>query len=293
MLASVMLWNEPNNLSHWDFTLDPDWSHFAQMVRWAAGAIRAENRDLTTVLGGIAPIDPDFVELLMCHHGLEEVVDAVGIHCFPFDWHTWQLHEWPGRVAAVRAKTARPVWATEVGMSSFGCEEVQLLGLRKTKEILPALVDAIQWYSLFDLAQARDATTRHKQAEGSSYYRHFYFGLLTEHGRPKLALREFPPEWGLCQWFQFEDRELVDATARWLRRLGVTQVRTGLSWAESHLPGAWDFFDYVMRALAPLEVTATLCFTPPTRGVRPDHTSPPLDAGEFAYFCQQVVRRYG
>jgi beta-xylosidase len=293
MLAAVKLWNEPNNLSHWDFTLDPDWSIFARMVRWAAEAVRGVNRDIPIVLGGLAPIDPDFVELLMHRHGLEAVVDAVGIHCFPFDWHTWQLEEWPACVAAVRARTAKPIWATEVGMSSFGCEEVQLLGLRKTKEILPALVDAIQWYSLFDLAQARDATTRHKQAEGSAYYRHFYFGLLTEHGRPKLALREFPPEWGLCQWFAFEDRSLVDATVHWLKKLGVQRVRTGLSWADSHLPGAWSYFDYVMRALAPFDVTATLCFTPPARGVRPDYTSPPIDAGEFAYFCQQVVRRYG
>jgi hypothetical protein len=26
MFDSVMLWNEPNKLSHWDFELDPGWS---------------------------------------------------------------------------------------------------------------------------------------------------------------------------------------------------------------------------------------------------------------------------
>ena len=25
MVEAVMLWNEPNNKSHWDFQLDPDW----------------------------------------------------------------------------------------------------------------------------------------------------------------------------------------------------------------------------------------------------------------------------
>jgi len=25
MVEAVMLWNEPNNLSHWDFKIDPDW----------------------------------------------------------------------------------------------------------------------------------------------------------------------------------------------------------------------------------------------------------------------------
>ena len=25
MIEAVMLWNEPNNKSHWDFEIDPDW----------------------------------------------------------------------------------------------------------------------------------------------------------------------------------------------------------------------------------------------------------------------------
>ncbi|MDQ3702633.1 MAG: beta-xylosidase, partial [Chloroflexota bacterium] len=33
-------------------------------------------------------------------------------------------------------------------------------------------------------------------------------------------------------------------------------------------------------------------FTPPSRGIRPHHTSPPVDPGEFAYFCHQVLQRY-
>jgi len=28
MVEAVMLWNEPNNLSHWDFHIDPDWKLF-------------------------------------------------------------------------------------------------------------------------------------------------------------------------------------------------------------------------------------------------------------------------
>jgi beta-xylosidase len=27
-----MLWNEPNNKSHWDPELDPDWARFGHMV---------------------------------------------------------------------------------------------------------------------------------------------------------------------------------------------------------------------------------------------------------------------
>ncbi len=30
-----MLWNEPNNLSHWDFKIDPEWKMFAEMAKAA------------------------------------------------------------------------------------------------------------------------------------------------------------------------------------------------------------------------------------------------------------------
>jgi beta-xylosidase len=47
-----------------------------------------------------------------------------------------------------------------------------------------------------------------------------------------------------------------------------------------------------MRALEPFDVTITFCFTPESRGMRPHHTSPPRDAGEFAEFCASMTRRY-
>ena len=33
MIEAAMLWNEPNNKSHWDLELDPDWARFASMAR--------------------------------------------------------------------------------------------------------------------------------------------------------------------------------------------------------------------------------------------------------------------
>ena len=55
MIEAVMFWNEPNNKSHWDFEVDPDWQMFAAMVKLAAEAVRAENPKLLRVLGGISP----------------------------------------------------------------------------------------------------------------------------------------------------------------------------------------------------------------------------------------------
>jgi beta-xylosidase len=36
MIEAVKIWNEPNNKSHWDPNLDPEWDLFAQMTRWPA-----------------------------------------------------------------------------------------------------------------------------------------------------------------------------------------------------------------------------------------------------------------
>jgi beta-xylosidase len=292
-VEAVKLWNEPNNLSHWDFQLDPEWRQFAELAKLAGAAVRGESSTVTRVLGGISPIDPAFLRRLDDHGVLAEV-DAVAVHGFPLDWNHWQLHEWPEKLAEIRAVTDLPIWITEVGVSTFGAEEVQEFGLRRSAELLLGKAPRIHWYSLFDLPRAWPATTRHREAEGSSYYRHFYMGLLREDGAPKLALRHFAdytPELGICQWFHYEDHRLDDAVA-WLRKLGVKKLRTGLSWSDSYREGCDAWFDRQMRALEPFDVTLTFCFTPEHRGVKPHHTSPPQDPREFADFCARMTRRY-
>jgi len=293
MIEAAMLWNEPNNKSHWDPEVDPDWSKFAHMTRLAAQAIRAENSALPRVLGGISPIDASFIRRLE-GYGLLDHLDVLAVHGFPLDWNLWQIDEWPQKVAEIGAITAKPVWISEVGVSSFGAEEVQAWGLERSAQLLIGHAPRIHWYSLYDLPKTWEATTRHKEAEGSSYYRHFHMGLLREDGTPKLALssfEQFAPVLGLCQWFHFEDPRLDDAVA-WMKRLGVRYMRTGLSWADSFRPGALDWFDRQMEALEDFDVTVTFCFTPEHLGIMPHHTSAPREPELFAEFCAKMIARY-
>jgi beta-xylosidase len=293
MIEAAKIWNEPNNKSHWDLELDPGWEKFAAMAIAASKAIRAVHPTLPRVLGGISPIDPLFMAN-MRDRGVLDHVDAVAIHGFPLDWNLWQIDEWPNKLAEIQSIVSLPVWITEVGVSSFGAEEVQAWGLRRTAELVARRSPRIHWYSLYDLPSAWEATTRHREAEGSSYYRHFHMGLLREDGSPKAAAGMFPhfaEDIGLCQWFHFEDHRLDEAVA-WMKRLGVAHVRTGLSWADSFRPNALAWFDRQMAALADFQVTVTFCFTPEHRGIAPHHTSPPLDPNEFADFCAGMVARY-
>jgi beta-xylosidase len=293
MIEAAMIWNEPNNKSHWDPEIDPDWVGFGRMATLAGQAIAAEAPGLLRVLGGISPIDPAFI-LKLQERGVLENLDVVALHGFPLDWNLWQIDEWPERLKEIQSVTNLPVWVTEVGVSTFGAEEVQEFGLQRTADLLIGRVPRIHWYSLYDLPRSWEATTRHREAEGSSYYRHFYMGLIREDGSPKLAMRHFhnyAPDMGLCQWFHFEDHRLEDAV-RTMRELGVRHLRTGLSWADSFRPNAMEWFDRQMLALEEFDVTVTFCFTPEHRGIAPHHTSAPQVPEEFAEFCATMVRRY-
>ena len=207
-------------------------------------------------------------------------------------WNLWSIHDWPTKLAEITSVTTKPVWVSEVGVSSFGAEEVQAWGLTRTAELLRGLAPRVHWYSLYDLPRAWEATTRHKEAEGSSYYRHFYMGLLREDGSPKLSLDAYRPHapWmGLCQWFHFEDHRL-DQAVRWMKELGVTYLRTGLSLGRQLPPwrpglvrpadgGPW--WTSMSRV--------TFCFTPEHLGIAPHHSSaPPTPGGLFG-----VLRRDG
>ncbi len=294
MIEAAMIWNEPNNKSHWDPAVDPDWSLFADTVIRAGNAIQAINPAVKRVLGGMSPIDPEWVNR-MRGHGALDAVDVVAVHGFPLDWNLWPIHAWPDKIAEIEAVCPdKPIWATEVGVGSFGAEEVQVFGVQKTADLLLDRVDRVFWYSLYDLPHAWGATTRHREAEGSSYYRHFYMGLIREDGTPKPSLdvyAQVADRMGLMQWFHYQDPRLDEAVA-WMKRLGTRRLRTGLSWADSFRPDAIDWFDRQMEALQDFDVTVTFCFTPEHLGVQPHHTSAPRDPQQFADFCAWMIDRY-
>ena len=292
MVEAFVLWNEPNNLSHWNFHLDPGWKRFAEMIHLATAAIRKVNPDLPVVLGGVSSCDVDFLRL-MKNHGVTDVVDAVAVHGFPLDWNHWPLEDWPARVTEAAAVAGKPVWVAEVGASSFGAEEVQRFGFERTAELLAGHAERVHWYSLYDLPPTWPAETRHKEAEGSSYYRHYYMGLMKHDGTEKLVTRCFPRDgsMGLCQWFHFEDHRLEPA-ARWMREHGVQYLRTGMSWADAQRPGGVEWLDRQQQVLEGFRTALTLCFTPEHLGVEPHHTSPPRRLEDFAEFAAWAAERY-
>ncbi len=296
VIEAIMLWNEPNNLSHWDRYQDPDWSLFAEMVSLAGERLARVSPGLTRVLGGISPIDPRFIRNLF-DRGLASAVDVVAVHGFPLDWNRWHIGDWPTRVARIReASGGKPVWATEVGASNLVSAALQAWAVDATLERLTDCVDRVFWYSLMDLPERWEAVTRHRGSEGSAYYRHFRMGVYDADGVAKPSasrIAEWAPRGvGVCEWVYWQERSRLDSMVSLLSDLGVRRVRTGIGWADWDRPGAVEWFDHVMGALEPFDVTLTLCFTPARAGRKPHHTSPPVELGDFADFCEAIASRY-
>src|SRR3954469_6212568 len=82
MIEAAMIWNEPNNKSHWDPEIDPDWRLFSEMAIAAGQAIKEANPNLPRFLGGMSPIDPGFIDNLK-KRGVLDHVDVLAVHGFP------------------------------------------------------------------------------------------------------------------------------------------------------------------------------------------------------------------
>src|SRR3712207_9073566 len=120
MIEAAMIWNGPNNKSHWDPEIDPGWGLFADMAIAAGKAIREANPDVPRVLGGISPIDPGFMGN-MKRRGVLDHVDVVAVHGFPLDWNLWQINEWPDKLAEIGAVAPdHRIRGTARGVGRFG-----------------------------------------------------------------------------------------------------------------------------------------------------------------------------
>ena len=124
---ALELWNEPNNRYKWDFpNFDPDWSIFAEMIGDAAYWAKQCGRQ--TVLGGMMPVDPHWIQILQSKGALEHI-DVVAIHSFPemwwddqpnWDWHR-DWHGWEVKLRLIGEAAQRPVWVTETGYATWSC----------------------------------------------------------------------------------------------------------------------------------------------------------------------------
>ncbi|WP_142849873.1 NAD-dependent epimerase/dehydratase family protein [Telmatospirillum sp. J64-1] len=179
----IQLWNEPNNLNDWDWMMDPGWHLFAEMVGGAAYWV--QQRGKKTVLAGMCPPDPNWLDT-MCSHGVLEYIDAVALHGFPGTWQAvWP--GWPNVIAQAREVLNGhghdpEIWITEVGYSTWRCDEAKQVEHFLTAAEAPA--ERVYWYGWQDLDPSIASQ------EGFHFdERHYHLGLVRSDGSPKLLCR--------------------------------------------------------------------------------------------------------
>lgn len=106
--------------------------------------------------------------------------------------------------------------------------------------------------------------------------------------KPRLADR-----FGVCQWFHFEDYVSVARAVDLLKELGVTHLRTGISWADYVRPGGKEWYDWQMKVLAEFDLLLSIWHTPPSISEGNSCNSPPTRLRDYADFIDVVISDYG
>ena len=97
---------------------------------------RAEQPRLPRVLGGMSPIDPGFIRHLRGAGACWTRSTPSRCTASRSTGTTGRSTSGRDKLDEIRAVTDMPVWVSEVGVSTFGAEEVQDFGLRRTAELL-------------------------------------------------------------------------------------------------------------------------------------------------------------
>lgn len=179
----VELWNEPNNRSEYDYTLDSNWDIFSEMIVFAAHWSKQLGKKVA--LGGMSPVDSNWLDF-MAQRGVLENIDAVGIHGFPgsFDSH---FKPWDDQINLVRKvledHNLQPeIWITEAGYTTWQYGEKTQL--QEFINAYKSTADRVYWYSLYDLDPSRPTVDGFHLDE-----REYFFGLKSYKGKPKLLYR--------------------------------------------------------------------------------------------------------
>lgn len=99
---------------------------------------------------------------------------------------------------------------------------------------------------------------------------------------------------GIVEWFRPGEYSRVREAISDLKKLGITQLRTGISWAEWHVPENEQWYDWFFQEVSPhIEILPCLLYTPPSLGTAPKVSAPPRNPKDFADFVDVIITRYG
>lgn len=197
----IELWNEPNNKSEYDFTLDEDWNIFCELARSAA--LCCQKRGKKTVLGGMNPIDPNWLRLMFIKN-LMQYFDVVGIHCFR-DGSDYSRENWNLEISRIQEvlnafDSSAKIWITEAGFSTW--QHAERRQLKEFINVISSDCDRVYWNGLQDVAAIgpslrdyqSDERKCHLGMKDSNDVPKLLYTLLTSKGLDRIASYEWMTE---------------------------------------------------------------------------------------------------
>ncbi|MDF2095355.1 SDR family NAD(P)-dependent oxidoreductase [Aquibaculum arenosum] len=99
---------------------------------------------------------------------------------------------------------------------------------------------------------------------------------------------------GITEWFRPFEYERVDECLLHLTNLGASHLRTHLSWADFHVEGVPEWYDWLIPRLAEhVDLLPCVHYTPPSLSRTGTTAGPPRRLRDLADFVDQVLDRYG
>lgn len=109
-----------------------------------------------------------------------------------------------------------------------------------------------------------------------------------------IKSRENQPELGLLEWFHMNDKEHVEQAIQQIQEIGITKLRTGVSWADYHTAEGEDWLEWMIPTLAEhVNILPCLLYTPPSIGMASKTSSPPRNTEDFAIFTREMLEKFG
>jgi hypothetical protein len=102
------------------------------------------------------------------------------------------------------------------------------------------------------------------------------------------------PTLGVIEWLRPGEHERALRLIEGLQRIGISELRTGISWAHCHEPGGRAWYDWLLpRLAAELNVLPCFTYTPPSLGIEPKTSAPPRDPKAYADFLDVMLSEHG
>lgn len=178
----VELWNQPDNRTDYDYTLDYGWVKFAEMVGGAAQLARLRGKQ--TVLGATSATDLTCLRTL-AERGVLLHFDAVSIYgfaeSFDRDWEGWAAAIDAARHVLGEHNSAAQLWLT-AGFSTWQHDEFRQW--QEFEKVLQTNAERVYWHNVQDRAAALPPLGDARVDERTNC-----FGLKRADGTAKLLYR--------------------------------------------------------------------------------------------------------